>query len=199
VWGGGSMLIYSGLISFVSMVVLFFLTNVKNISIPLVAYAGFFPVWIVFFVLGLYLGKNKIQLSTRKLMIFTILGLLVSVAETYFNIWYTGRFTGLGIKTGAFIYSFLAIVFLFSLNTNFTSDSIIWKVLEYIGKISFGIYLTHMYFMSYLVKPIVSHIQINNWLLQQFVIISLTLVFCMIMIYIAKKINKSFAVKYFGF
>ena len=192
-------MICSGLVSLVSMALLFFITIVKNISIPLVIYAGSFPVWIVFFVLGIYLGKNKIHLSTRKLMIFTILGLLVSVAETYFNIWYTGRFTGLGIKTGAFIYSFLAIVFLFSLNTNFTSDSIIWKVLEYIGKISFGIYLTHMYFMSYLVKPIVSHIQINNWLLQQFVIISLTLVFCMIMIYIAKKINKSFAVKYFGF
>lgn len=190
---------YSGIVSFGSVSLLFILTKVMGISIPLVAYAGFFPMWIVFFVLGLYLGKNKIQLSTRKLIIFTIFGLLVSVAETYFNIWYTGRFTGLGIKTGTFIYSFLAIVFLFSLNTNFTSDSIIWKVLEYIGKISFGIYLTHMYFMSYLVKPIVSHIQINNWLLQQFVIISLTLVFCMIMIYIAKKINKSFAVKYFGF
>ena len=190
---------YSGIVSFGSVSLLFILTKVMGISIPLVAYAGFFPMWIVFFVLGLYLGKNKIQLSTRKLIIFTIFGLLVSVAETYFNIWYTGRFTGLGIKTGAFIYSFLAIVFLFSLNTNFISDSIIWKVLEYIGKISFGIYLTHMYFMSYLVKPIVSHIQINNWLLQQFVIISLTLVFCMIMIYIAKKINKSFAVKYFGF
>lgn len=181
------------------MALLFFITNVKNISIPLVIYAGSFPVWIVFFVLGLYLGKNKIKLSTRKLMIFTILGLLVSVAETYFNIWYTGRFTGLGIKTGAFIYSFLAIVFLFSLNTNYTSDSIIWKVMVYIGKISFGIYLIHMYFMSYLIKPIVSHIQINNWFLQQLVIISLTLVFCMTMIYFAKKINNSFAVKYLGF
>ena len=193
------MLIYSGLIIFVSMVVLFFLTNVKNISIPLVAYAGFSPVWIVFFVLGLYLGKNKIQLSTRKLIIFTIFGLLVSVTETYFNIWYTGRFTGLGIKTGAFIYSFLALILLFSFNTNFSSGSIIWKFLVYIGNISYGIYLIHMYFMSYLIKPIITHIQINNWFLQQLFIISLTLVFCMTMIFFAKKINNSFAVKYLGF
>lgn len=196
---GGKALICSGLVSLVSMALLFFITNVKNISIPLVIYAGSFPVWIVFFVLGIYLGKNKIHLSTLKLMIFTILGLLVSVAETYFNIWYTGRFTGLGIKTGAFIYSFFAIVFLFSLNTNFASDSIIWKVMVYIGKISFGIYLIHMYFMSYLIKPIITHIQINNWFLQQLFIISLTLVFCMTMIFFAKKINNSFAVKYLGF
>lgn len=181
------------------MVVLFYLTNVKNISIPLVAYAGFSPVWIVFFVLGLYLGKNKIQLSTRKLIIFTIFGLLVSVTETYFNIWYTGRFTGLGIKTGAFIYSFFAIVFLFSLNTNYASDSIIWKVMVYIGKISFGIYLVHKYFMGYFVLPLVSHLQLSNWLGNQLITISLTLVFCMIMIYIAKKINNSFAIKYLGF
>jgi peptidoglycan/LPS O-acetylase OafA/YrhL len=58
----------------------------------------------------------------------------------------------------------------------------------YIGKISFGIYLIHMYFMSYLIKPIITHIQINNWFLQQLFIISLTLVFCMTMIFFAKKL-----------
>lgn len=123
----------------------------------------------------------------------------ISVAETYLNIWYTGRFTGLGIKTGAFIYSFFAIVFLFSLKTNFTSDSIIWKVLVYIGKISFGIYLVHKYFMGYLVIPLVSHLQLSNWLGNQLITISLILVFCMTIIYIAKKLNNRIAVKYLGF
>lgn len=181
------------------MFLLFYLTKVLNLSIPLVVYAGFFPVWIVFFVLGLYLRKNKIQLSSRKLLVFTLLGLILSIAETYFTIWYTGKFTGLGIKAGAFVFSFFAIVFLFSLNINYTSNSLIWRALVYIGKISFGVYLIHMYFMSYLVRPLVSYLHINNWSGSQFAIISLTLGFCVIMIYIARKLNKSLAVKYLGF
>lgn len=197
--GGGKMLICSGLVSFGSMIVLFILTNVLNFSIPLVAYAGFFPVWIVFFVLGLYLGKNKIQLSTRMMIIFTFLGLLISVAETYFNIWYTGRFTGLGIKTGAFIYSFFAILLLFSFNKYYTSNSIMWKLLTYIGKVSFGIYLIHMYLLSFIVRPAVVQLNIEDYFLNQMMLVILTTMSCVIIIYFSRKVSLKHVSKYLGF
>lgn len=193
------MLICSGLVSFGSMIVLFILTNVLNFSIPLVVYAGFFPVWIVFFVLGLYLGKNKIQLSTRVLIIFTILGLLISVAETYFNIWYTGRFTGLGIKTGAFIYSFFVILLLFSFNKYYTSNSIMWKLLVYIGKISLGIYLMHMYMLSYIVRPAVLQLNIETYFLHQMMQVILTTMSCVIIIFFSRKVSLKHVSKYLGF
>jgi len=98
--GSGKMVLYSSLICLICMVALFILTKVQDYPFPLVAYAGLFPVWIVFFVTGIYLGKNKIKISRNKLLILTFLGLIISIFETYLTISYTGRFTGLGIKTG---------------------------------------------------------------------------------------------------
>lgn len=56
-----------------------------------------------------------------------------------------------------------------------------------------------MFFMTYLVRPFVSYLVINNWFINQFVIIILTLGLSVSMIHIAKKINKRIAIKYFGF
>ena len=193
------MLIFSGLISFGSMIILFILTHVLNLSIPLVVYAGFFPVWVVFFVLGLYLGKYRIHFSTRLLIVFTILGLLISVSETYFNILYTGRFTGLGIKTGAFIYSFFAILLLFSFNKYYTSNSIMWKLLVYIGKISFGIYLMHMYVLSYIVRPAVLQFNFETYFLNQMMLVILTTMSCVIIIFFSRKVSMKHVSKYLGF
>jgi len=114
IYGGGyKCLIFSAIISLSCMIIIFYLTNVVNLSIHLVIHAGSFLVWIVFFVLGIYLGKNKIKLSRKKMILFAIFGLTLSVAETYFQIWYSNSFSGLGIKTGAFVYSFAAILFFF--------------------------------------------------------------------------------------
>ena len=170
---GGIILAISALISIVCMVVLFFVKYVKNVKLPLVVYAGIFPTWIMFFVLGLYLRKNDIKLSSNALFVLMVVGLLLSVMETYFTISFTGKFTGLGIKTGAFIYSFFAIIFMFSLNRNFSSNSLLWNLLVYIGKVSFGIYLSHTYFLRFIVRPLVSQLKIEHWIINQFLMITL--------------------------
>lgn len=180
--GSGKMVLYSSLIFLICMVALFILTKVLDYSFPLVAYA-----------------ENKIKISRNKLLILTFLGLIISIFETYLTISYTGRFTGLGIKTGAFIYSFTVILFLFSLDTNKSFNSTLWRGIVYIGNISFGIYLIHMYFLIYLVRPIINYLPTNNWAIDQFLIITITLGLCVTMIDVSKKINFNFAKKYFGF
>ena len=193
-------LIISALVSAACMIVLFYMTNVKNISIPLIFYAGSFPVWIVFFVLGIYLGRrDQVSVSSKSLFIFTIAGLLISIAETYLHIYISGSFQGLGIKLGAFIYSFAVILFLFSLQTNKSSNSPIWRYLVYLGRISFGVYLTHLFFLSYLVRPVVNQLNVNNYFIDQGLIIIITVLCCVIFIWTTRKLNKSLAIKYLGF
>jgi len=78
-------------------------------------------------------------------------------------------------------------------------NSTLWGGIVYIGNISFGIYLIHMYFLIYLVRPIINYLPTNNWAIDQFLIITITLGLCVTMIDVSKKINFNFAKKYFGF
>ena len=193
-------LIFSALLSAACMIILFYLNSVQNVSLPLIIYAGPFPVWIVFFVLGIYLGRREqLSISSKLLFIFTIAGLLISIAETYLHIHISGSFQGLGIKLGAFIYSFAVILLLFRLQTDKNSNTPIWRFLVYLGRISFGVYLTHIFFLSYLVTPIVNRLETNNYFVDQLLLISLTVMCCVGFITVIRKINKPLAVKYLGF
>jgi surface polysaccharide O-acyltransferase-like enzyme len=193
-------LILSALLSALCMIILLYMTTMQNISIPLILYAGPFPVWIVFFVLGIYMGKrDKLSVSTKLLFIFALAGLLISIAETYLHIYISGSFQGLGIKLGAFIYSFTVILFLFSMQTNKSLNSLVWRFMVYLGRISFGVYLTHIFFLSYLARPVVNRIAINNYFVDQLLLISLTMMCCVGFITVVRKINKPLAVKYLGF
>lgn len=192
-------LIISALISLISLISLFYIDKIKMISLPLVIYAGPFPVWIVFFVLGLYLGKHKINISKSILIIFTIIGLGLSVAETFFNFYITGTHTGLGIKTGAFIYSFAIILLLFSQVKLEPKRSLIWRGITYCGKISFGIYLIHI-FILYFVRHLYLILGFDsNVFVNQFITISIVILLCCFIISIMRKINLLFSIKYLGF
>ena len=193
-------LIFAALVSAACMIIIFYMTNVKNISIPLILYAGPFPVWIVFFVLGIFLGRREqLSISSKSLFLLTLLGLLISIAETYLHIYVSGSFQGLGIKLGAFIYSFAIILLLFSFQTTKSSNSPIWRFIVYLGRISFGVYLTHLFFLNYLVKPVVFRLNTNNYFIDQLLYILLTVFCCVSFVTIVRKINKSLAVKYLGF
>ncbi len=193
------MVVISALTSMASLIVIFYLTKILDIALPLILYAGPFPVWALFFVIGIYLGKNKVKIKMSYLAVFTILGLALSIAETYFTIAFKNEFTGLGIKIGAFAYSLAIIMMLFSFDLNYKSDSIVWKTITYLGNISFGIYLLHMYFLSYLIRPLINRISIDGYFANQFVLITLTLLCCMITIVITRKISKKYSIKYLGF
>ena len=192
-------LIVSTIISFISLAIFFYLTKIKLLSIPLILYAGPFPVWLMFFVVGLYLGRNKILTSKKILFIFVLIGLFISTAETYYIFNYTDSFQGLGIKIGAFIYSFAIILLLFSLEYEPKKRSMLWRLMAYIGRISFGVYLIHMYILSYIIKRMVNAFQIPNYFIEQLFLIGLTLLISVAIIALMRRINKPLAVKYLGF
>ncbi len=76
---------------------------------------------------------------------------------------------------------------------------VIWNSMAYFGRISFGIYLIHMYVLSYISKPVYKLIGIENYFVEQLFLILFTLLVCVTGITITRKVNKEFAVKYLGF
>ena len=192
-------LIVSTIISFISLAIFFYLTKIKLLSIPLILYAGPFPVWLMFFALGLYLGRNKILTSKMILFVFVLIGLFISIAETYYIFNFTDSFQGLGIKIGAFIYSFAIILLLFSLEYEPKKKNIFWRLMAYIGRISFGIYLIHIYILSYIVRIAANEMVFSSYLLEQLFSIFVTALISIVVISGARAINKSLAVKYLGF
>ena len=192
-------LIVSTIISFISLAIFFYFTKIKLLSIPLILYAGPFPVWLMFFVLGLYLGRNKILRSKMILFVFVLIGLFISIAETYYIFNFTDSFQGLGIKIGAFIYSFAVILLLFSLEYEPKKRNILWRFMAYIGRISFGIYLIHIYILTYIVRRVANEIVFSSYLIEQMFLISVTALISIVVISGTRAINKSLATKYLGF
>jgi len=130
---------------------------------------------------------------------FVLIGLFISIAETYYIFNFTDSFQGLGIKIGAFIYSFAIILLLFSLEYEPKKKNIFWRLMAYIGRISFGIYLIHMYILSYIVRRVANEIVFSSYLLEQMFLIIVTALICIVVISGARSINKSLAIKYLGF
>lgn len=192
-------LILSTLISFLAVNVLYFTKILGFVNIPLIIYAGPFPVWLMFFVLGLYLGRNRIKSSKMKLFIFVLIGLIISIAETYFIFKLTNSFQGLGIKIGAFIYSFSVILLLFSLDFQPKRKYRLWLSMAYIGRVSFGIYLIHIYILNYLIRNLAKGLDFSNYFLEQLFIISTTTIVCVCIITAVRTINKPLSERYLGF
>lgn len=192
-------LILSTLISFLAVNVLYFTKILGFVNIPLIIYAGPFPVWLMFFVLGLYLGRNRIKSSKMKLFIFVLIGLIISIAETYFIFKLTNSFQGLGIKIGAFIYSFSVILLLFSLDFQPKRKHRLWLSMAYIGRVSFGIYLIHIYILNYLIRNLAKGLDFSNYFLEQLFIISTTTIVCVCIITAVRTINKPLSERYLGF
>ena len=97
-------LIWAGVISAVSILCVNYLTKIVGLDLPILLYAGPFPVWILFFVLGWVLSCASMDYG---LVSPAIICLIAIVAQ-----YYEGRFihnlcfgAGLGIKLTSFIYS----------------------------------------------------------------------------------------------
>lgn len=192
-------LIVAATISAVCMLILFYLTDMRHLSIRLIAYAGFFPVWIVFFVLGVFLGKKRrLSFSVPILVTATIIGLLLSIGETYLRIYLIRSPNPLGIKLSTFVYSFAIILLLFALRRETGRRGVVWRFMVYMGRISFGVFLTHMFFIQ-LVTRVISRFYLPGFFVYQLVLFSLSTLCCVGFITAVRKINQSLAVKYLGF
>lgn len=113
-------------------------------NLPILLYAGLFPVWIFFYALGIYLSDSDRYYSIKMLVSLMIMALLLQIVEGMF-------LKGLGChipfdatKPSSMIFSALVILILFSkkVESSYVTNKFT-RVVEYIGVISFGIYLIH--------------------------------------------------------
>lgn len=131
-------------ISIASILTVTYITQIQGRALPLIVYAGPFPVWCVFFAMGSYLRKCERTYSLLLPILMVIAGLALEYAETYYlNTNYKG---GFGIKCSAFVYSMAVITLLFSyrLEQAYKRNKVT-RTIEYIGSISFAVYLYHLY------------------------------------------------------
>jgi surface polysaccharide O-acyltransferase-like enzyme len=131
-------LIISIVISCFTVAVIFYVRYFIGIELPLIIYAGNCLTWVMFFVLGLYLGQGKQIKVSNILLISLILGFyLLSCLEAYLLVQWFHKPTA--NKLSSFFYAFSLIVYLFK-----NKDLIRTNVLKELGRLSFGIYLVHM-------------------------------------------------------
>lgn len=136
-------LVLSAIISIAMTSAIFYLRYYTDIRLPLIVYAGNFATWLVFFVLGLYLGSSsQIKISNKLLMVLILAFYFLSCIESYvlISMFHQAGDAVTAIKASSFMYSFALIVFFFN-NQNWVRS----KLLKKIGEMSFGIYLTHLF------------------------------------------------------
>ncbi|WP_363150729.1 acyltransferase [uncultured Alistipes sp.] len=163
-----------------------------------ILYQIFFPTWIFFFALGIYLKNyKKIQLTGLTISILCFLALLASIAEAYQildidNIsWAISQ-----IKYSSFIYTFCLILLAIKIQVNTQNN--IWVT---VGNYSYGIYLLHILVLSIIIK-LVSTTGINM-LLPHFILfllyVTLTLLSCVLIISICHKTLPNKLLEIIGF
>ena len=185
--------IWGGVISIILSVLSISLYVYSDLQLPLILYAGPFIIWIMFYVQGIYMSRVSRNYSCRILFMVLMLCIFLQIIESKYLFSLSGR--GFGIKGSAFIYSSIVLAILFakkSQNLYEQRKNIVFTLIEYIGKISFGIYLIH----CYVIKLINHFIGLENWGGKWV----LTMILSMTIIYSVKKLLPNmFASKYLGF
>lgn len=184
------------LISVSYVFIINYILHIKGYSLPLILYAGFFPLWIVFFVFGIYL-KTKNLFSFKISLICSLLFLVISALETYY---YSNGFSSpiaLGIKPSSFLFSFFmlqSVVYYTKMEVTFFNRKKLFfyikKALANIGMISFGIYLNHIPIVILLKKT-----NLNN----SIIIFVLTLITSIFIIYLSKILLPKKVYNFIGF
>lgn len=184
--------IVSFIVTCVSTSFVCYLTAIQGKQLPLIVAVGFFPVWLVYPILGYYIRKKGGKYLLWPWYVVTIMGLMACYVET--KILYSPYSGGIGAtKLSAIVYSCGIIMVLFNDKTRYYferySQTLLFKVLVYIGEVSFGIYLIHKYFLDFFIEKIVDDTFIRSFL---------TLVITLIFISIVKFIMPTFANKCLG-
>lgn len=185
-------LLINAAVSLVSIAIVAYLIQIQQRSIPLVRYAGLFPLWTVFFAYGVYLGKqNQRNHKLYPYVILTLCGLLLSYLESKYYISIGSG--GVGIKPSSFLYSFgiIAIAFSSKLENLLQGKTLVERMLNYIGRISFGIYLIHCYFILIFRENLPNQWNEMPWILK----FSFVLLLSIVVIQIFRKVSKKHSAK----
>lgn len=158
---GGVILL--GAISLVSVGLYTWLIYYKGVNLPLIAYAGPFPMWCVFFGLGCYLRKTERRYSLAVPGVFVMVGIVLQYEECHWlsSLGEGGGF-GFGIKMSAWVYSIAVIMLVFSVKVESCyKQNVITSSIEYLGSISFTIYLYHLFVLMVLSRL---HLGVLPWI-----------------------------------
>lgn len=184
-WGG----IFVTIMSFSSIIIVTYITKIMGHDLPLLMYAGPFPLWILFFYMGLY-SKNNRDYQLYWPIFLIVAGLILQIFEYVFFL--SRGIIVVGIKFSSFIFSTGIICTLLSSKIeSFYASSGGIHILNYIGRISFGIYLIHMFLIKFWHIASGCDIWIINWMVVLFLSIAV--------IYIAKRIAPDLSARYLGF
>lgn len=137
-----------------------------NVELPLIVYAGLFPMWIVFYVLGVAFSFERPTNNLGLLVTIALFALIMQFFEAYYLENVGGL--GFGIKTTSFLFSVLLIIICFDKKMERIINTSNWLVRRIIriGEKSFTIYLTH-YLVIFLLLNRIAHPQIwyIDWLM----------------------------------
>ena len=159
----------SAMISLVSIVVVTWFRAYRGVNLPMLIYAGSFPVQLLFFVLGVALSRIKRDYCLWWVIIAFLAGLFLQYLETSYLV--NMGVAGYGIKLSSFIYSTFVILLLFSkrIENMFNSDHLLSRLIAKIGTLSLGMYLSHM-----LVYRVLKHLWvIDGWLVRWLVVFAI--------------------------
>lgn len=186
-------LVLSMVLSLVAVVSWCYVLNIQGFKVPTTVYSGPFPLLLVYFVLGIYLGQRDRNYCLVWPIVLAFLGLCLEYFETKFLIGFHGNGYE-SIKVSAYLYSASLIVVLFSqyLEKCYERFSTKLKLVTKVGTMAYGIYLTHFYII-YLVR----YLNVGDlpWGIEWGLVVIVTA----LVIASIKKIVPQFSVKYLGF
>lgn len=179
------------MISLVCVAIETWVRCIKGVELPLIVYAGLFPLWIMFFVMGVILSKSNRDYKILWIVVIMFVCLVFQVFESRYLNGFHGN-GGFGQKTTSFVFSAMMILLLFSSKTErlIRRCGLVFKFITWIGSISFGVYLSHCLWIIALSRVI----HINSWLVAWVVVLACDIVFVMIL----KKIIPVRIAKYLG-
>lgn len=129
----------------VSMISAFLISYHGGYGYPFLVYMAPFTTWMLFFALGIILGRSERQHSLMLCVVGVILALALQVGESLYqkSIGVTCPFDC--TKPSGFLYSAILIILLFSKQIERWYAGHRVRFVEYIGEISFTLYLGHCY------------------------------------------------------
>lgn len=153
--------LWGGIVLFMNTIAVIFLNYfiIGKFEMPFVFLVGPFFYWMSFYYLGLYISQNQDVIICRKMILWAIMVLFTFQLLECYHI-------GVGIKVTSWAWAFLIIVVLFSnkLREWFKNHENKFTPFAFLGKYSFGIYLSHVYVLIVLNKLPIETYWFVDWL-----------------------------------
>lgn len=191
-FGGGN---YAVIITIIGISLFDYAMRIEKINLSLVESAGVFPVWMIFYVMGVLKAQGiELPFQNKRPLRYAILAIIFCCVHIYLLYRIGGTVTP-GIKFSAHIYSYFIIMWLFTdkarMFYNKIQNKTLGRFMVYIGRVSFFMYLTHC-----LVLFTFSHLHIPNFWSLRWI---LCIVLSMFMAYVFDKKCPARMKRYVGF